>query len=75
MGEAAAPTGSPTQLRTVVQQVYREVITGVVEPQVMEGSMGLDQGVPPVGLMGATGDSRLQDLTDTMLLQETSLLA
>lgn len=71
MGSAVVPMGLPTHLHTEVRPVHQEVLMVVMEPQVMEDNMGLDQGVPPVGLMGLMGDSLMEDLTDTMLLQVT----
>lgn len=71
MGEAMVPMALPPQLHTEVLQVHKEVLMAVMEPQVMEGNMGQDQEVPPVGLTVVTGDSRTEDLMGTMLLQVT----
>lgn len=61
--------GISPQLHMLVQHVHQEVLMALMEPQVREGNMGLDQGVSPVGRMGAMGDSLMEDLTDTMLQQ------
>ena len=71
MGEAMVPMGLLTHLSMVVQQVHQRDLMVVMEPQVMEGNMGLGQGVPPVLPMRVTGDSLTEDLMDTMLLQVT----
>lgn len=62
------------QLRTEVQHVHQEVLMVVMEPQDMEGSMGMHQGVLPVGLMEVMGDSLMEHLMDTTLQQVTSPL-
>lgn len=67
------PTGPPTHLHT--ELLRQEVITAAVECQVMQGNMAKDQAVPPVGIMGVTGDSIPEDPMAIMLLQVTSLLA
>ncbi|TMS18537.1 Peflin [Larimichthys crocea] len=58
--------GITPQLHTAVHHVHKEVLMVVMEPQVREDSTGL-------GLMGVTGDSLMEDNTDTTLLQVTSL--
>lgn len=62
------------QPRTGVLQVHQEALMGVMEPQVREGLMDPCPAAPPVALMGVTGVSLTEDLQDTLLLQEMSLL-
>lgn len=70
-GEPVVPMGITPQLHTLVQHSYQEVLMALMEHQVREGSMGLDQGVPQVGLMGVTVDSLMEDIMDTLAMQVT----
>lgn len=70
-GEAVVPMGITPQVHTLVQHVHQEVLMALMVPQVREGSMGMDQGVPPAGLMGVMGDSLMEDRMDTMLQEVT----
>lgn len=65
MGEAVVPMG------TTPREVLMEV---AMELRVKGGSMDLDQGAFPVGLMGVMADSLMEEIMDTMLLQVMSLL-
>lgn len=66
--------GITPQVHTLVQDSSQEVIMVLMEPQVMEGNMDLDQGLPPGGLMEVTVDSLMEGIMELMLLQVTSLL-
>lgn len=66
--EPVAPMPVTHQLLTEVLQAKQEVIMVVTASQVM-GSMGLDQAVPKVDPMEVTGDSLMEDIMDTMLLE------
>lgn len=74
MVELGVPMGISPQLHMEVLLVQQELPMAVMEPQVMEGNMGMDQVVPLVGTMEVTGDNPMEDLADIMLLQVMSLL-
>lgn len=63
--------GITLQVHTLVQHSPHEVLMVLMEHQGREGRMGLDQGVPQVGLTGVTGDSLLEGFMDTLPLQVT----
>lgn len=71
MGEATVPTGLPPRLRTEGLRVHQELLMAVMEPRVTEGNTG----TLPVGIMGVTEDSLMEDPMDTMPRQVTFLLA
>lgn len=54
---------------------HMEVLQEAMEPQAMEGSTGMDQGVPLADRMGVTVLSRMEGIMDSTLLQVMSLLA
>lgn len=71
-GEAVFPMGITPPLHTEAQRVHQEgVLMVLMEPQVREGSTGMDKGVPPAGRTGDTGDNRMEELMDNTLLQVT----
>ncbi|KAJ4927632.1 hypothetical protein JOQ06_015439 [Pogonophryne albipinna] len=50
--------------------VNQQLLMVAMVPQLKEGSMDRDKGVPPPGIMGVTVDNRKEDIMDSMLLQQ-----
>lgn len=66
MGEEVLPMA-------ITLLLHMEVLQVVTELRATEGSTAMDQGVPLADLMGVTGRSLMEGVTDTTLLQVTSL--
>lgn len=69
MGEAAVLTGQTPPLPTAVDSSNQGVLMVLMELRVKEGSLGMHKGVPPLGSMGVTVHSLMEDNMDTRLLQ------